>query len=87
MPLFVKSHFGAAAGLAAGVLLGGFAAVPDRAWPGIQALIPPCIGQTFFRDFDFYPKQSALKAALISKASKNISKHRSYSTALAGANE
>lgn len=24
------------AGLAAGVLLGGFAAVPDRAWPGIQ---------------------------------------------------
>ena len=36
-----------AAGLAAGVLLGGFAAVPDRAWPGIQARTPQCIGHFF----------------------------------------
>ena len=31
------SSVGFTAGLAAGVLLGGVAAVPDRAWPDIQA--------------------------------------------------
>lgn len=56
MPLLVKSIHSfalSAAGLATGVLLGGFAAVPDGAWPGIQAQIPPNIGQNFFRDVDF----------------------------------